>query len=165
MPDSTQSGNLRVYGTLIPDVLTIPAGTIRNADVSASAAIAATKLVHRHTAVWAQPNTAATAETRAIHLAQLAGTINSVKAGSIAKAVGDSTVTVDVRKNGTTILTGVITLDNANTNRVAEAGTISGGTTAVATGDLIEVVLTATVGTGTLPTGVFVAVEIDEAGV
>lgn len=165
MPDSTQSGNLRVYGTLIPDVLTIPAGTVRNADVSASAAIAATKLVNRHTAVWAQPNTAATTETRAIHLAQLAGTVNSVKAGSIAAAIGNSTVTVDVKKNGTTILTGVITLDNANSARVAEAGTISGGTVAVAAGDVLEVVLTATIGSGTLPTGVFVAVEIDEAGV
>ncbi len=158
-------GDLRIRGTLIPDTLTVPAGTVVNAGVSASAAIATTKVRHRHNAVWQQPNTSATAETRTLHVASLPGTINSVKAGSIVAATGNSTVTIDVRKNGTTVLTGTITLDNANTARIVEAGTVDGAQDDVVAGDWIEVVISVSAGTGTLPTGLFVQVEIDEDGI
>ena len=115
------------------------------------------KYVFKH----AQPNTAATTETRTLAvILGTTGTAVTFKAGSIAKAVGDSTVTVDLKKNGSSILSAVITLDNANTNRVLEAGTIS--STSLAVGDWLETVITATVGTGTLPTGVFVQLELKQ---
>ena len=96
-------------------------------------------------------------------VARRTGTINEVVAGSIAKAVGDSTVTIDIKKNGTTILNAVVTLDNANTARVVEVGSINSG--AFVAGDWIEAVITATVGTGTLPYGVFCQLEVDQNGV
>jgi hypothetical protein len=95
----------------------------------------------------------------------LPGTINSVKAGSIVAATGDSTVTIDVRKNGTTVLSGTIALDSANTARVVEAGTVDGAQDDVVADDWIEVVISVSAGTGTLPTGLFVQVEIDEDGI
>ena len=96
-------------------------------------------------------------------VANRAGTVNSVKAGSIAAAIGDSTVTIDIKKNGSTILSAVITLDSSNTARITEAGTISRAGTFVA-GDWYEVVIIATAGTRTLPTGVFVLCEVDQDG-
>lgn len=155
------SGDFYYAGEVKLADVDLPASCVSNSHIDSSAAIAASKLQHQHPVHWQQPNTAATTETRVIYRCYGAtGTILGVYAGSIAKAVGDSTVTVDVKKNGTTILTGVITLDNANTNRVAEAGTLS--VTTLAAGDVLEVVITATVGTGTLPTGVFATVTVKE---
>lgn len=150
-----------VNGTLSSIALAIPNLTVTNAMVSATAAIAHTKLQHQHRIGYAQPNTAATSETRALYVCiGLTGTILSIKAGSIVAAVGGATVTLDVKKNGTTVLSSVITLDNANTARVVEAGTLS--VTALAAGDLLEVVTVATTGGGTLPTGVYLALTLAE---
>lgn len=141
--------------------VSLPAATISNTHIATAAAIAGSKTISRRVAKWSQPNSAATTETRTIHVVYGAtATALQFAAGSIAKAVGDSTVTVDLKKNGTSILSGVITLDSANTNRVLETGTIS--STALVAGDWLEIVITATVGTGTLPTGVFARLLLDE---
>ena len=76
----------------------------------------------------------------------------------------DSTVTVDVKKNGVSVLTAVITLDSANTARIAEDGTLDSGEVTLAVDDLLEIVIVATVGTGTLATGPFVDVVVEELG-
>lgn len=156
-------GDVLVRGALVPESFTAPAQSVSSDAVKTGANIDADKLESRVYASHAQPNTAATTETRSLFVARRAGSVNSVIAGSIAAAIGDSTVTVDVKKNGTTILSAVITLDNANTARVGEAGTVN--VSAFVAGDWFEVVITATVGSGTMPTGVFVQVEIDQAGV
>lgn len=158
-------GDLRIRGTLIPDTLTVPAGTVVNAGVSASAAIATTKVRHRYLASWQQPNTNATAETRTIHVVRLPGTITEVVAGSIVAATGDSTVTVDVKKNGTSVLSSAIVLNSSNTARVVEDGTVDSAQDDVVADDWIEVVVTVSAGTGTLPTGLFVQVTVEEDGI
>jgi hypothetical protein len=151
-----------IRGALVAESFTNPAQSVNSDAIKTGANLDADKLENRVYSSHAQPNSAATTETRPLFVARKAGTVNSVLAGSIAKAIGDSTVTVDVRKNGTTILSGVITLDNANTARVGEAGTIS--VPAFVAGDWFEVVITATIGTGTLPQGVFVQCEMDQDG-
>jgi hypothetical protein len=78
----------------------------------------------------------------------------------VAIAVGGATVTVDVKKNGATVLSSVITLDSGNTARIMENGTLSG--TTLAAGDFLEAVIVATAGGGTIPTGLLVQVIIDE---
>jgi hypothetical protein len=141
----------------------LPDSIVRNNTVSSQAGdeISALKLQHAHRALWQQPNTASTDETRVIHVVHGAtATIQAFKAGSIAAAVGDSTVTVDLKKNGTTCLSAPITLDSANSARVVEAGTLS--VTSAIAGDVLEVVIDATEGTGTLPTGVFCYMDIFE---
>lgn len=95
----------------------------------------------------------------------LPGLINAVKVGSIAAAIGDSTVTVDVKKNNVSVLSSTVTLNSSNTARVAVSGTVNSTVDDVVAGDWIEVVITISTGTGTLPTGVFVQVEIDENGI
>lgn len=145
MAAGTWPGDLHVQGHL-------------SANTQSGPTVAETSHVFR--GVYSQPNTAATSETRIIHVARGAGTILSFNTGSIAAAVGNSTLTVDLKKNGASVLTGVVTLDNANTARVVETGTLS--VTTLAAGDVLEVVTVATVGSGTLPTGVFASVNVSE---
>ena len=148
-------------GTLQAKTLVPSDGCITNAAVVAAAGIAASKLQHRHRPFYSQTGNAAAA-TVAIHVVRGAtGVLNAFAAGSVAKAAGNAAVTVDLKKAGSSILTGVITLDSGNTNRVMEAGTLSNS--AVAGGDFLEVVVTADAGTGTLPPGLHVALELDEA--
>jgi hypothetical protein len=160
----TVEEDMFVRGVLVPSSIRMPQNAITSGDqIQAGANLPADKTEQRLFPHWSQPNTAATTETRTLFVARRSGTVNEVVAGSIAKAIGDSTVTIDVKKNGTTILTGVITLDNANTARVVELGSISGAGTFVA-GDWFEAVITASVGTGTLPTGVYLQLEADQNG-
>jgi hypothetical protein len=161
MAASRHEGDHHFVGSVSMGTLVPSAGSVGNTSIAALAGIDAAKLEHRHQRTYAQPNTAATTETRALHVCYGAtGTILAFRAGSIAKAVGDSTVTVDLRKNGSTVLSAVIQLDSGNTNRVVEAGTVN--TAGIVAGDLLEVVITATIGTGTLPTGVYCQVVLDE---
>jgi hypothetical protein len=154
-------GDLYVNGNFWAKSQTVAAGAIADAQVAAGAGIAATKLQHQHRATYAQPNTTTTTETRALHrVFGATGTVIGFSAGNIAVNAGAATITVDLKKNGVSILTGVITLDNTNTNRVAEAGSIASGS--VVAGDLLEIVVTATAGGGTLGTGFFCSATINE---
>lgn len=141
--------------------VSLPSGTVTNANIATAAGIVASKLVSRRSIGYGQPNSAATTETRVVFACYgTTATVLQFAAGSIAKAVGDSTVTIDLKKNGSSILSAVITLDSGNTNRLLETATLS--STALVAGDWLEIVITATVGTGTLPTGVFVRLLLDE---
>lgn len=153
-------GDVVVGGTLSANVTTLSASSVTDAKVAAAADIAATKHRHQHRAMWQQPNSAATAETRVLHVAYGLGDIIAVQAGSIAKAVGDSTVTIDIKLNGTTILSGTIQLDNANSAYTPESPSLA--TIAYAAGDVFTAVITISAGTGTLPTGVYVGLTVNE---
>lgn len=159
------SDDMVVRGHLSATSMTIPNNTVTSDAVQSAANINADKLESRIYASHAQPNTAATAETRTLFVARRAGIVNHIYVGSIAKAIGDSTVTVDVKKNGTSILSSTVTLNSSNTARIAVAATIDGSLDDLVAADWLEVVITISAGTGTLPTGVFVQVEIDQDGV
>lgn len=153
--------DLHVGGNLSADAMSIPSSTIDDDDVKSTAAIQQGKLDHQHRIPYSQPNTTATTETRVLYRCfGASGTILGFHAGSIAANIGAATVTLDLKKNGTTVLSSVITLNNANTARVAVAGTLS--VTTLVAGDVLEVVVTATAGGGTLATGLFAAVTVGE---
>lgn len=156
-------GDWAIRGTLRCEAIAMPQNAIDNSDqIKAGTNISADKTEQRFFPHWSQANSAASTETRTLFVARRSGTVNEVIAGSIAKASGDAVVTLDVKKNGTTILAAVITLDNANTNRIVELGSVT--SSAFVAGDWFEVVITATANTGTLPTGVFVQLEVDQNG-
>ena len=94
-------------------------------------------------------------------MAKSAGVVDSFRAGSIAAAVGDSTVSVELKKNGTSVLAAAIALDNANTAYVPEAGSVN--TPAYVAGDVFTVQVSISAGTGTLPQGVFASAVFQEA--
>lgn len=152
-------GDVIQKGLFVPDSITMPANSVSDAAIPAGANVSADKVEARVYAGWSQPNSTATAETRSLFVAKRAGTITDVLAGSIAKATGDSTVTVDVKKNGTSIMTSTIVLDSTNTNRVGEVGALNGSLVAFVAGDWFETSIAISAGTGTLPTGVFVQLE------
>lgn len=161
MPHTRIESDVHVAGSLTCQTFGPPAASIDNAAIRPDAKIAASKLQHQHHCFYAQPNTTATAETRAIYLVRGVTTnIVSVRAGSIGVCTGNATMTVDVRKNGATILASPITLNSSNSPRVSVAGTIA--TAAGAANDLYEVVITVNAGTGTLGTGLFVMVRAEE---
>lgn len=156
-------GDVLVNGTLtaVTD-FNCPAGSITNAAVDAAAAIEATKIIHQHQPVYAQGSaTTAAAATETLWIAYGAATLVAFRAGSVVANIGAAACTVDLKKNGTTMLSAVITLDNANTARVSEAATLS--VTSIAAGDVLEIVVTATAGGGTLATGLFCQAVIREA--
>ena len=156
MAQTRIEGDLYVTGNIGSATMSVPDSTVVNADVSASADITSTKLEMQRSFTYSQNGTAASV-TVPIHIVYGATcSLVSIKAGSVAACIGNSTVTVDLKKNGSSVLSAVITLDNANTARVAEAGTIT--TAGGVAGDFYELVIVATVGTGTLATGLGVTV-------
>jgi len=118
---------------------TLPDGTITDDMVSAGADIAASKLQHQYEKTIADDsNVTPESFTRVIHhVVGATGVLVGFKAGAVVAATAGS-VELDVRKNGTTVLTGVVTVDSS----VAAYGSISGtlSVTALAVGDVLEIV-------------------------
>src|SRR4051812_46702505 len=83
---------------------------------------------HQFNKTYGQNGTAAAA-TQVLHEVRgTNATLRGIRAGSVVACTGNATITVDVKKNGTTILSATIVLDNANTAYISEAGTIPNGT-------------------------------------
>ncbi len=164
------SGSLdQLYvGRLSAGAFTIPASTVTNASVADAAGIEAEKVVHQFSLDYAQaPGSDIAAATMDLHICQAAGEVVAIQAavtGVIAS--GDRSATVDVQKSTSggafaSILTAVITLDSANTIRVPEAGTVTGGTTT--TGAILRIIVVQPAGTtGTRPQGLIVTVTLQE---
>jgi len=158
--DLRVGGDLSCLGTISTQTLSVPAGTIVDADVNALADISHTKLEHQHRIVYGQAGTPST-ETRVIHVCYGAtGEVLAVEAGVISAETGANSVTVDVQKDGTSVLSSVITLDSGNAAYTPEAGTLkTDGTEDLADGDVLTVVIT---DSSSDATGVYVAVTVRE---
>lgn len=156
------NNDLTVNGTLTPRVLSAPAGFLTNAMVQASAGVSASKLQQQRNIQYAQASGSdVAAETRPVFRCNGAtGVVAAVKASIVTIPSGDKSCTIDVKKNGTTILSGTFTLDSGNTTYVAEAGSIS--SSALVAGDVLEVVVTIAGSTGTAPRGLLVNIVLTE---
>lgn len=155
--------DLVVAGTLYAQNMVIPAASVGDSQIPANAGIEASKLMHQHRAVYAQgsSSTTAAADTKVLFTVYgTSGTIIAFRAGAVVPNVGAATCTVDLRKNGTTVLSAVITLNSSQTARQLVSGAVT--TTAVASGDVLEVVVTATAGGGTLAQGLFASLTVNE---
>lgn len=154
-------GDLFVEGSLAASQLAVPAGAIGDGQVAPAAGIQATKLEHQHRLMYAQQNSTAVAEAKVVYVCYGAsGSVVDFRAGCIAVCTGDATITVDLLKNGTSILASALVLNSSDTNRVAKQGTVSSST--LAAGDVLEVAVTVSAGTGTLGTGLFAALTVHE---
>lgn len=89
-----------------------------------------------------------------------AGTIKRASVYLITACTSDATVTVDIKKNGTTILSSVMTLNSTHSAREVVAGTLS--VTTFADGDVFEAVIVATAGGGAVGTGLWGGIFVDE---
>ena len=158
----TINGDAYIAGDLSARTMSIPAGTVDDEDVKAAADIAATKLEHQYQKVYAQESdTTAAAEDRVVHAVYGAtGTVIAFEAGAVAACTGDAMITVDLHKNGASILTEAIVLDSGDAAYALVAGSIDSA--ALVDGDVLEIVITVNAGTGTLGKGVFASVIIRE---
>ena len=75
-------------------------------------------------------------------------------------AVGAATVTIDLQKNGVSVLSAVINITSALAANVYIDASIT--TTTYVADDVFKIVITATAGGGTLPTGLYVQLTTDE---
>lgn len=133
----------------------VPDSSFGDAQIGTANPINATKLKHQYVPTVSQVHgTAAATERRVVHVARAAGEVAAIEAGITVAAVGAATVTVDLKKNGTTVLTSVITIDNGDSAYAEVTGSISSA--AYVAGDVFELVITATAGGGTLPQGLYV---------
>lgn len=137
-------------------------GSVANTQVAAGAGISADKLEHQHRANYAQESgTIAAAETRVVHTVRgVTGTLKAFAAGSVTICTSDATITVDLHKNGSTVLSAPIVLNSGKSIRVVVAATISGAS--VVAGDVLEVVVTVAAGGGVLGDGPFAYLDLYE---
>lgn len=158
---SVIQGDVRVVGTLSPQSLNPPAGSIGNAAVQASAGIEATKVVHQFPLRYADDGQV-TAITVPLHIARAAATLVAVEAiVTTAPGAGDS-VSIDVQKGNqstafASVLAATLTIDENDAARQVKPATIT--TTAVADGDTLQLVVTVT---GTTAQGLCVVVTLRE---
>lgn len=157
-------GDLYVSGTLSGPSIVPSAGKVTDASVASDAAIGGEKLEHDVFATYSQDSTTdATVERRCIHQVQGAtATIISFNVWSVSPAVSAGNAVIDLLKNGTTILSSTITLDNVNTAYVGEEPSGFTSTSLVA-GDVLEFKLTSAA--ATKPKGVGCTLHIREAPV
>lgn len=151
-----------VFQTLfVSETFSPPAGSLTNAMIVAGAGISASKLELARRAVYPQTSTAATATAVLAIIRGTSGTSIAVEVTNATACSGSSTVTVDVQKNGVSILSSTITLNSSTSTTVPVAGTV--GTTTLADGDIITAVITANQsGTDALATGVAVQFDYNE---
>lgn len=156
------TGDVNVIGAIRATSIQTATAAITDGMIVALAGIDASKLDHAHRVVYAQESaTTAVAESRVVHVVVGAtGTVNSISAGCVVPAVGAATCTVDLKKNGSSILTAPISIDSGDAARALVAGAISSA--ALAVGDVLEIVTTATAGGGTIGKGLFAAIDIFE---
>lgn len=157
--DDTQfTGNVTFVKTVV-----FPVQTIGDAQINPAAAISSPKLEHRFMPKLAQVfGVAATAERRVVHRAKSVGTIAFYYVGLSVANVGAATVTVDLLKNGTSVLSAPVVLSSAT---VVYTGAVLAAvaTAAYTVGDVFEVNITVAAGGGTLGQGVFAAPIFTEA--
>lgn len=157
---SRHEGDLYITGTLSTASLSIPALTVDNAAVSASAAIVYTKLVHKHNKTYAQSGNSID-ETKVIHVVHGATcTLLNFEVGVVTAFAGSDACTVDLKKNGVSVLSAAVTLDSGDAAYAKVAGTIS--TAGGVDGDVYTVVQDFTTAAGTPATGVWASLALAE---
>ncbi|GAH41302.1 unnamed protein product [marine sediment metagenome] len=148
-------GDVFVAGNVRAVSMTIPAGAVGAEAVAPGADLPATKLRHEHRRTYAQESATEVAdEARVVHVVRgVAAEAVAFVAGVVVPATVDDTATVDLLKNGVSILTAPISLSVAQAAYEVVAGAIA--TAALVAEDVLEVVIAGTHAAGVLPKGVF----------
>jgi len=141
--------------------VTLPAGTITNAMVSAGAGIGAEKLQHSHKQTYAQPSgDTPSAEAKVVHVCRASGggTIVAFRCGCVVAPASGEEVVFDLLINGATALTGQVTVNDSHAAYELVDGTID--TSSLSTDDVVEIKVVSN--TGTTQKGAFAEVVVKE---
>ena len=142
--------------------LQLDAGSVEDQHISSSTKIDADKAQHLYRAwtnfalaIGATP----VAREEIVHVCEVAGTIRQF--GALCNDTGTSaSVTFDLKKNGATVLSSVVTITNATADKAVVDGTLS--STTVAVGDILSIALAVSSSTGMQ--GPFAWCTIEENG-
>jgi len=160
---TTLQSDLSVAGSLTAKSMKLPNGTVDNIAVSSAAQIAATK---SRTIIWGryaeESATTSGSGNRVIHTARYTGVLKEIVAGCVVPCSGAATITIDLLKNGSTVLTAVFLLDSSNVARIVEAGITDAAKVDYAAGDVFELNIVSAAGGGTLGLGLFCQAQFDE---
>lgn len=142
--------------------LQLDAGSVEDQHISSSTKIDADKAQHLYRA-WTNFDLAIgatpVAREEIVHVCEVAGTIRQFAA--LCNETGTSaSVTFDLKKNGTTVLSSVVTITNATADKAVVDGTLS--STTVAVGDILSIALAVSSSTGMQ--GPFAWCTIEENG-
>lgn len=161
MSQNTLDGDLYVRGLLKADSMILPANGVGDTQVTPAAPLGRTKTKHLHNRLHTQGKGASVVSKTGepIHIAFAAGTLVQVEAAVSVAPLTTATVTIDVKKNGVTVLSGTILLDNTTVAYTPVLGTIS--VPAYVAGDFFDVVVTVA-GGGTPPQGLAVLAVFEE---
>lgn len=162
MTQSRHSGDLHVAGSLSAQTLVPSAGCVTDASVLAATNVAASKLEQQKHVHFSQVHgSAATTERRVVYIVRGAtATIQEARFGVTVACIGAATITIDVYKNGSSILSSTVVLDNTNTAYTEENATFS--STSLVADDVLELVITAAAGGGTLGQGLYGQIVLRE---
>lgn len=162
-------GDVVVRGTLsISDGITMPAGSVRNVDIQASAGIAASKLT-RHQSIDQQiyDSTSTVADKKMFaHITRKSGTIVQFEAA--VETVASSTTRllyIDLQKataatTWVTVLTAPININSSDVAYTPYAATISNSS--AADGDIYRTVVTTTGASGNAAIGLYATLTMEE---
>jgi hypothetical protein len=162
MATNVIQGDTRIAGTLAPQGFTPPAGCINNAAIPAGAGVAASKLEHQHQIATVHCNhaTSIAADRRQIHKVMGAtGTITSFGVVATVITGATTTTTVDLYKNGSSILSAAISL-TSSTAIYIELQAAGFTSAAVVAGDILEAVIS--ISGSNLPKGVTTHLNLRE---
>ena len=160
--------DLNVQGNLTAQTATLPSACVGDANVKSGADVGYAKLQHvqkyQH---YQAPGTAIVAATQDLFIAQAAGSLLDIEAvitGAIATDAS-RTVTIDLQKSTAgaafaSVLSSTIQLDNTNTIRVLEVGTIT--TAPFVDGDVFRLTVVVAGGAGNQAQGLLVTVRVYE---
>lgn len=157
-------GDVVISGNLKISSIDLPNNTVGNENIDVNRPISTTKLEHRqHHIVKQGAETTAANEKAVLHISYGSGAIIEVFAGCCVAAIGDSTVTIVLKKNGNSILSGTMQITSTLVAFDNIAGLITSGQDVYSPFDVFTVEFTVSAGTGTLPKGVFFVFVSNEA--
>lgn len=158
------TGDLTVTGTLVPTTFVLPSASVTNSSVAVNAAIAASKLQHIYKASAGDPvGTTATSKTFTLFVASGTATVDAFHCGVYTAPTGGGTetITIDLKKNGSSILSTTVSFTDSDSDRTIKDGSLS--STSLVADDWLTMVVTVSGSGGTQGLGVFGWAQVDEA--
>lgn len=135
--------------------VSVPPSSFGDTEFNNANPLTAAKQQHQYRPRLSQAHgTNASNERRVVHVAKANGSVVDFVAGVTVAAVGDSEVSVDLLKNGTSILDDPVEVTAGDEDDVM-TGTIASGQANYVTGDVFEIRIISTAGTGTPPQGAY----------
>ena len=160
---STQDGDItHRNGTFtFAGSVKLPATCVGDANIDPVSPLGTSKSRRRISKTYRQANGSANvAEQSVVHVVYGAvGAIIAIRGGIRTACIAPSKTTVDVKKNGVSILTAAFDITSASAAFALVAASIASA--GLVTGDVLEVVVTLT-GGGTQGQGLFVDILVDE---